>query len=120
MAGEGGTRRAPGRAGTEVITVTKDEILDALRTVMDPELGFSIVDLGLVYEVAVKDGDIYIAVTMTTPACPLHAYLTTEIEQTVRWRFPDARSVDIELVWEPSWHPGMISAELKRAVGRTG
>ena len=96
------------------------DVWDALRAVIDPELGMNIVDLGLVYGVQVREGRVHIVITMTTPACPLHAYLTAEINDVVGRRFPDARSVDVELVWEPPWHPDMMSTALKRSLGRAG
>lgn len=100
--------------------LTEDKVLEALRTVIDPELGANIVDLGLVYGVALRDGTIHIAITMTTPACPLHEYLAAQIDDVLRSQFPDVQSVDVELVWEPPWHPDMMSPALKHALGRAG
>jgi metal-sulfur cluster biosynthetic enzyme len=100
--------------------MTKDEVMEALREVIDPEIGVNIVDLGLVYAVGVNEGDVWVATTMTTPACPLHSFITAQIEAVIWQRFPDVTSVDVELVWDPPWNPDMISPELKRAMGRAG
>lgn len=98
--------------------LTEDEVLEALRTVIDPELGANIVDLGLVYAVELDDGSVHVVITMTTPACPLHDYLTAQIDDVLRGQFPDLKSVDVELVWEPPWHPDMMSPALQRELGR--
>jgi metal-sulfur cluster biosynthetic enzyme len=100
--------------------VDEQGVRDSLRGVIDPELGVNIVDLGLVYEIAVRDNEVYVATTMTTPACPMHAYLTTQIEGVLWQRFPEMRDLDVELVWEPPWNPSMMSPELQRAMGRPG
>lgn len=93
------------------------QVWDALREVLDPELGINIVDLGLVYDVAVEDGHVRVAVTMTTPACPLHGYVLDAIEFVLRRDLPQVRSVDVRLVWDPPWHPEMMSADAKRQLG---
>ncbi len=90
---------------------------DALREVLDPELGINIVDLGLVYDVAVEDAAVRVAVTMTTPACPLHGHVVDAIEFVLRRDLPHLRRVDVRLVWDPPWHPGMMSHEARRQLG---
>jgi metal-sulfur cluster biosynthetic enzyme len=80
-----------------------DDILAALKTVIDPELGINIVDLGLVYHAAHNADGIDIALTMTTPACPLGEMITEEIKLVLRDRFPDTPAVRVELVWDPPW-----------------
>ena len=90
---------------------------DALRQVLDPELGVNIVDLGLVYDVTVKGDKVRVRVTMTTPACPLHTYVVEAVEFVLRRDLPAAREVDVQLVWEPPWHPGMLSPEARRQLG---
>ena len=91
--------------------ITTDEVLQVLRQVIDPELGINIVDLGLVYDVAVAEDYIDIQMTMTSPACPLYKYLTEQSELQLLHSFPNIRAVTIELVWEPEWNPMMISWE---------
>jgi metal-sulfur cluster biosynthetic enzyme len=94
-----------------------EQVWRALRQVNDPELGINIVDLGLVYDVQVNDGNIRVALTMTTPACPLHTYLTSAAESAIWQKVPGAKSVDIRLVWNPPWNPLMMTDAAKRQLG---
>jgi len=97
--------------------ITKDCILGALRDVIDPELGINIVDLGLVYEVRVSNAQVGVSMTMTTPACPLHSYLNQAAQEAICQHIPEVKSVQVELVWEPRWHPTMMSLEAKQQLG---
>ncbi len=94
-----------------------EKVWEVLREVVDPELGIDIVDLGLVYDVVFQDGTARVAVTMTTPACPLHSYVLGAIEHALRTSLPEIRAVDVRLVWDPPWHPEMMSQEAKRQLG---
>lgn len=94
-----------------------DDVLAALKTVIDPELGINIVDLGLVYHAARNAHGIDIALTMTTPACPLGEMMTEEIKLVLRDRFPDTPDVRVELVWDPPWSPELMSEESRRLLG---
>ncbi len=96
---------------------TSSEILDALRGVVDPEMGINIVDLGLVYEAAARDGDVQVAMTMTTAACPLEESMADKAEAVIRRRVPGVKSVKIQLVWEPPWQPSMMSAAAREQLG---
>ncbi len=95
----------------------KEDILAVLKTVIDPELGINIVDLGLVYHAARNADRIDIALTMTTPACPLGEMMTEEIKLVLRDRFPDTPDVRVELVWAPPWSPELMSEESRRQLG---
>jgi len=79
---------------------TEEQVRDALREVDDPEIGINIVDLGLVYGIDISGECVHIKMTMTTPACPLHSYLSAASQEAVRQHFPDVSAVDIELVWD--------------------
>jgi len=92
-------------------------IFDALRDVVDPELGINVVDLGLVYDVAAHDGDVHVRMTMTTPACPLGESLTIEAEAAIRRTVPGVRSVRVDLVGDPAWNPSMMSGAAKERLG---
>ncbi len=94
-----------------------DAVLDAMRSVIDPELGINVVDLGLVYSAEAAQGEIRIVMTMTTPACPLHSYIRESAERVLRKRFAGLRSVSIEIVWDPPWSPAMMSAQAKKQLG---
>jgi metal-sulfur cluster biosynthetic enzyme len=97
----------------------EERIREALRTVTDPEIGINIVDLGLVYGVNVQANGVHIELTMTTQACPLHEYIAEQARTAVRQALPEAGVVDVKMVWDPPWHPGMMSAEAKRQMGWT-
>lgn len=96
---------------------TTDQIRDALRQVDDPEIGINIVDLGLIYGIDISSTGVHIKMTMTTPACPLHSYLSTASQEVIRKHFPDVSAVDIELVWEPPWGPAKMSPAAKQQLG---
>ncbi len=77
-------------------------VLDALHEVIDPELGYNIVDLGLIYSLDVDDGVVRISMTMTTPGCPAQDYIMAGVHERAR-NLPGVTQVDIGLVWEPRW-----------------
>ena len=96
-----------------------DDILDVLATVIDPELGMNIVDLGLVYDVDVQDNNVSISMTMTTPACPVASHLVEQAHVVIRNQFPTVKTLDIQLVWEPAWNPLMMSWKARERLGWT-
>ncbi|MBZ0304460.1 MAG: metal-sulfur cluster assembly factor [Anaerolineae bacterium] len=97
--------------------MTEDDVFETLRMVIDPELGVNIVDLGLVYDARITDSSLNIALTMTTPACPLSEYLLSQTEAVIRQRFPNLQSLRIELVFEPLWNPMMMSWSARETLG---
>lgn len=90
--------------------VTEERIYNALRQVIDPELGINVVDLGLIYDVQIQDGDVFVLMTLTTRGCPLHATFVQAVERTIR-QLAGVASAQAEVVWEPRWNPDMISPE---------
>jgi len=89
--------------------VDPEDLLEALRTVDDPEAGVNIVDLGLVYEVTAAPPVATVHMTMTSPACPLGDYLEGAVHEALQSRFPELTEVRIELVWDPPWTPERMS-----------
>src|SRR3954469_20905714 len=81
-----------------------DQVKLALRKVKDPELNLNIVDLGLVYEVAVDEGDVSIDMTLTSPGCPAGPQIMGDIERAVK-ALPGVTDVKLNLVWDPFWTP---------------
>ena len=99
---------------------TDADIREALLHVVDPEIGVNIVDLGLVYRIEVEGGRARIAMTMTSPTCPLADYLKDRVTSAIRRHVPDVVDVDINLEWEPPWDPAMMSDEARRQLDLGG
>jgi len=91
-------------------------IAELLRQVIDPEVGVNIVDLGLVYSIRVSDGTAVIQMSLTTPGCPLSAYMEDNIHR-VLWGAPGISSVDLRIIWEPAWTTEMMSVRAKQELG---
>jgi metal-sulfur cluster biosynthetic enzyme len=96
--------------------VSEELITEALKDIYDPELHYNIVDLGLVYDVHVKDGDVHILMTLTTPACPIGPMIIAQIQEMVRI-LPGVKDVDVELTFDPMWTPELMSEEAKAGLG---
>jgi metal-sulfur cluster biosynthetic enzyme len=88
----------------DIMQPSRDIVLEALRDVIDPELGYNIVDLGLVYALKVADSIVHITMTMTTPGCPAQDYIMMAVCER-GLRIPGVKDVDVTLVWEPRWSP---------------
>lgn len=96
-----------------------DRINDALRLVIDPELGYNIVDLGLVYKVEVKEGGVVdILMTTTTRGCPATGYLKDGARDGA-WSVPGVEFVDVTLTYDPPWLPEMMTDDAKVHLGMT-
>jgi metal-sulfur cluster biosynthetic enzyme len=96
--------------------VTKAQVREALKKVIDPEIGINIVDLGLIYDVQVENDVPHVSMTLTVPGCPLAKMLTRQAEQAVR-AVEGVRDVKLELTWNPPWNPKMMSEDAKRKLG---
>ncbi|MCA2004490.1 MAG: metal-sulfur cluster assembly factor [Ignavibacterium sp.] len=96
--------------------ITKENITDLLRTVIDPEIGINIIDLGLVYDINIDDKQIDISMTLTTPGCPMHSSITNWVKRIIEMTIPES-SVDVNLVWEPKWTPDKMSDDAKLQLG---
>ncbi len=99
------------------IMITREHVEQALRSVVDPELGINVVDLGLVYGVDIAGGEVRVRLSMTSPTCPMGEHLRDQAARAIRERVPGAGPVDVALVREPPWHPGMMTEAAKRMLG---
>jgi len=95
----------------------EEAVIAILRTVYDPEIPINIYELGLVYDVSVDgNGVCRIVMTLTSPACPVAESLPIEVEAKVN-AIEGVQSCELELVWEPSWNPDMMSEAAKLELG---
>jgi metal-sulfur cluster biosynthetic enzyme len=95
---------------------TKEQVLEALTRVYDPEIPVDIVNLGLVYDVAIEAGIARIKMTTTSPGCPVGDFLAAEVERALL-KLPGVEAVGVEFVWAPPWSPEMMSPEAKKTLG---
>lgn len=93
-----------------------EKIYNELRTIVDPEVGFDIVSLGLIYDVYVKDEKAVVTMTLSTRSCPLHELILGWVNDAVM-RVDGVKECVIDLVWEPEWNILMASDEVKKALG---
>lgn len=96
--------------------LSEESVRATLKTVMDPEIGINIVDLGLIYGLRVTPERIDVTMTMTTPTCPMGDLLMDDIEAALGRLAPQAE-VYLELVWEPPWSPEKMSPEARDHFG---
>lgn len=96
----------------------KEKILKELETVIDPELGLNIVDLGLVYDLNIdEENNVNVKMTLTTPGCPLHDSITSGARYVLE-ALEEVNEVTVQLVWEPAWSPELMSDRAKDWLGR--
>ena len=96
--------------------LTGAAVRQALRSVKDPELNLNIIDLGLVYEVDVEDGNVHLQMTLTSPGCPAGPQIMNDIHQAIR-PMEGVQDVDIEIVWEPYWTPEKVEPKIWAMMG---
>jgi FeS assembly SUF system protein len=95
----------------------KESIVAALKTVYDPEIPVDIYEMGLIYQVDLRDGGgVYLRMTLTSPMCPVAEILPPEVEAKVR-NVEGVSDVELELVWDPPWNPSMMSEAARLELG---
>ena len=96
---------------------TQQDVIDILKTIFDPEIPVDIYELGLIYEITVKeDGFVHIDMTLTSPNCPVAGTLPPEVEQKVG-KVEGITHSKVEVVWDPPWNPEMMSEAAKLELG---
>lgn len=96
---------------------SEEVVRDALRGVIDPEVGMNVVDLGLVYGIEIAPNRVRVSMTMTTPACPMGSMITEDAREAIRDIVPEAVEVDVQLVWDPPWSPALMSEHARQRFG---
>jgi len=113
LSGETQPKEQPAGSNEEL----KSAVIDALKSVYDPEIPVDIYELGLIYDVAVDaDGDATITMTLTTPHCPVAESMPQEVELRVLG-VPGIRDAEVKLIWDPPWDPSKMSDEARLELG---
>ena len=100
----------------QIAVLTRDDVLNALRQVNDPELGINLVDLGLIYGVEIVEGKVQVDMTLTTPGCPMHSFIARQAWHAVN-NLAGATDTTIRIVWEPRWTPDRLSPVARAQLG---
>ena len=97
------------------ISNIRERVTATLKLIHDPEIPVNICDLGLIYKIDFSDDkkEIYIKMTLTSPTCPVAEHIPPEVKKRVQQVITEAKIVEVELVWEPSWDDSMMSEEAK-------
>ncbi len=96
--------------------VSKEEIEKALHSVIDPEIGLNVVELGFIYDIRVKDGNVTIEMTLTNPMCPMQGMITGDVEKAVA-KIPGISRAEVKLVFNPRWTPERMTAKARKKLG---
>ncbi|MFT7004698.1 MAG: metal-sulfur cluster biosynthetic enzyme [Sulfurimonas sp.] len=96
---------------------SKEELFLAISTVIDPEVGFNLVEMGLIYDAECdEEGNVKITMTLSTKACPLHQMITQWVKESVE-KMTNINEVIVDVVWEPVWNITMADENVKKALG---
>jgi len=99
-------------------TITKEQIVNALKTVIDIEIGIDIVSLGLIYDIVINDDDtVVVKMTLTVPTCPMASMLREQARNAAA-SVEGVKKAQVELVFEPRWTPDMMDESAKKLLGR--
>ena len=97
-------------------TLTKEKVIDALKEVYDPEIPVNVVDLGLIYDVGLDDGDVSVNMTLTAAGCGMGPYIAQQAELAIS-EIDGVEDVKVELVFDPPWSPDRITEDGKKLLG---
>jgi len=97
--------------------ITKEQVYEAISTVIDPEVGFNLVEMGLIYDAIVEEScNVKVVMTLSTRGCPLHQMIKTWVQEAVE-KIDGVGIVEIDIVWEPAWNISMADDNVKEALG---
>ncbi len=98
-------------------SVTKEQIYNELRKIIDPEVGFNLVEMGLIYDVEIDDEcNVKVTMTLSTKACPMHQMIVQWVKDAPK-QIDEVKEVEVNLVWEPEWNISMAEESVKKALG---
>ena len=96
--------------------IKEGQVIDCIRTVMDPEIPVNLYDLGLIYEIKINDqNDVTIKMTLTNPNCPVAGSMPQMVGKSIE-KLDNLKSINVSLVWDPKWHKDLMSEEAKLAL----
>ena len=96
--------------------INEEQVIECIRTVVDPEIPVNLYDLGLIYEIKINDSnDIKIKMTLTNPNCPVAGTMPKSVGKSVE-KLSNLNSIEVSLVWDPKWHKDLMSEEAKLAL----
>ena len=90
----------------------KEKVISEIKKIYDPEIPVNIYELGLIYDISIKDKDVSVKMTLTTPNCPVAESLPKEVKDSIL-EIEEVKKVDLDLVWEPPWDKSMMSEAAK-------
>ena len=90
----------------------KEKVITEIKKIYDPEIPVNIYELGLIYDIKIKDKDVQVKMTLTTPNCPVAESLPKEVKDSIL-EIKDVDKVDLDLVWDPPWDKSMMSEAAK-------
>ncbi len=100
----------------ETKALTSEEVMEALKDVYDPEIPVNVVDLGLIYDVQVNDGNVNVQMTLTAPGCPMGQMIAQQAEGRIA-EMEGVKEVQVEMTFNPPWSPDLISEDGKKLLG---
>jgi FeS assembly SUF system protein len=99
------------------IKIQESEVVEALKTIYDPEIPVDIYNLGLIYDIAIDDGNnVQVQMTLTSPGCPVAGVLVEQVKTKIK-NIPGVNSANVELVWDPPWSPDLMTDIAKLQLG---
>ena len=96
--------------------IKQEQVVECIKTVVDPEIPINLYDLGLIYEIKISErNDVKIKMTLTNPNCPVAGTMPESVGKSVE-KLSDLNSIEVSLVWDPKWHKDLMSEEAKLAL----
>jgi len=97
-------------------SITKEEVFAAVSTVIDPEVGFNLVEMGLIYDAVIEEScNVKVIMTLSTRGCPLHQMIVQWVKEAVE-KIEGVGEIEVDVVWEPAWNISMADDNVKNAL----